>query len=43
VRKETTINVPDIRDRNGSLIHPKDYMTALEHGSKVAIDIIMKL
>jgi hypothetical protein len=43
VHEEMTINVLDIRDRNGLLIHPKDYMTMLEHGLKVAIEVIMKL
>jgi hypothetical protein len=43
VFEETIVNVPDICDRNGLLIHPRDYMSKLEHSSKVAIEVILRL
>jgi len=41
--KETTVAVPDIRDGNGLLIYPQDYMEKLPHGCKVAVEVLVKL
>src|ERR1700722_20625840 len=43
VRWDTTINVPDIRDGNGTLIHPQYYSSQLQHGAKVVVEVMLKL
>jgi hypothetical protein len=43
VYEETTINVPDVRDGNGAIIHPEEYELKLKHGTKVAVEVIFKL
>jgi hypothetical protein len=43
IRKDTTIIVPEIRDGNGTLIHPQYYSSRLEHGAKVIVEVILKL
>jgi len=43
VREETTFALPDVRDRVGALIHPKDYVLQIKHGSKVVVEVILKL
>jgi len=43
VRKDTKIIVPDIRDGNGALIHPQQYTSQLEHGTKVVVEVMLKL
>jgi hypothetical protein len=43
VRKDTTIIVPEIRDGNGVLIHPQQYSSRLEHGTKVVVEVMLKL
>jgi hypothetical protein len=39
----TSIVVPEIRDKNECIIHPRDYMTKLSHGDKVVVEVILKL
>jgi hypothetical protein len=41
--KEVALAIPDIRDSNGTLIHPRDYPTQLVQGCKVAVEVILKL
>jgi hypothetical protein len=43
VRRESRVVVPNIHDGNGSLIHPQDYATRLDHGTKVVVEVMLKL
>ena len=36
-------NKPDIRDTDGSLIHPRDYATKLQDYSFVGVEVLLKL
>ena len=37
------LNVPDIRDGDGTLVHPRDYESKLVDGAAVAAEVVLKV
>jgi hypothetical protein len=38
-----TINKPEIRDHDGSLIHPSDYFDKFSNSQVVAVEVVLKM